>query len=106
MTFENFTTIPEMIFLDNNNNVLKENSFIQTGTKLKIDNKLQFTLIVTGDIDGNSKISINDLSQIKLHIIEKKKLTGINLIAADIDGNSKITINDLAQIKLILVGVK
>lgn len=102
---ENVTTDPQMVFKDENGNTLQENSLIKTGTKLKVGSSLQFTLVVTGDIDKDSEITINDLALIKLHIIEKKLLTGIELKAADIDNDNEITINDLAQIKSILIGL-
>lgn len=102
---ENVTTTPQMMFIDESGEVLQEDSLIKTGTKLKVGSSLQFTLIVTGDIDGDSSITINDLANVRLHIIEKKLLTGIELKAGDIDKDSEITINDLAQMKLILIGL-
>lgn len=103
VTIENVTTTPQMIFTDEKGNVLQENSLIKTGTKLKVGKTLQFTLIVIGDTDRDSEITINDLAQIKLHLIEKQLLTGIELRAADMDNDNQITINDLAQIKLVLI---
>lgn len=102
---ENVTTDPQMTFLDENGNVLQEDSLIKTGTKLKVGSSLQFTLIVIGDIDRDSEITINDLAKMKLHIVEMKSLTGIELKAADIDEDNQITINDLAKMKLILIGL-
>ena len=102
---ENVTTTPQMMFIDESGEVLQEDSLIKTGTKLKVGSSLQFTLIVTGDIDGDSSITINDLANVRLHIIKKKLLTGIELKAGDIDKDSEITINDLANMKLILIGL-
>ena len=56
-----------------------------------------------GDINGDGKITITDLAQIKLHLIEKRLLTGKSLKAADIDGSGKVTITDMAKLKLILI---
>ena len=100
---ENVTTDPQMVFTDENGNALQDDSLISTGTKLKVGSTLQFTLVVTGDTDGDSEISINDIAKVKLHLIETKLLTGIELKAADIDNDGEISINDLAQIKLILI---
>ena len=102
---ENVTTDPQMIFTDENGNTLQEDSLIKTGTKLKVGSSLQYTLIVTGDIDGDSEITINDLAKMKLHLIEKKSLTKIELKAANIDEDNEVTINDLAKMKLILIGL-
>ena len=100
---ENVTTDPQMVFTDENGNALQDDSLISTSTKLKVGSTLQFTLVVTGDTDGDSEISINDMAKVKLHLIETKLLTGIELKAADIDNDGEISINDLAQIKLILI---
>ena len=105
VTIENVTTIPQMIFTDEEGNLLEENSFITTGTKLKVGSSLQFTLIVIGDTDRDSDMTINDLANIKLHLIETKLLTEIELKAADIDEDDQVTVNDLAQMKLILIGL-
>ncbi len=103
VTLENVTTEPKMVFTDEQGNILDDSSLVATGTKLKVGNNLRFTLIVIGDVDGNSKINLNDLAKMKLHIIDKEFLSGIKLKAADIDGNNLVTINDLAKIKLILI---
>lgn len=105
ITLENVTTDPKMLFTDENGNILQDDSLIKTGTKLKVGSTLQFMLVVIGDIDGDSDITINDLANIKLHLIEKKLLTGIELKAADVDGDNQITINDLANMRLILIGL-
>lgn len=102
---ENVTTEPQMVFIDENGNTLQEDSLIKTGTKLKVGSSLQFTLVVTGDIDGDAEITINDLANIRLHLIDKKSLTGIKLKAGDLDEDGEVTINDLASMKLILIGL-
>lgn len=104
VTLENVTTDPQMVFTDEYGNVLQEESQLKTGIKLKVGKTLQYTLVVTGDIDKDAEITINDLAQIKLHLIGKGLLTGIEIMAADVDEDKEITINDLAQIKLILIG--
>ena len=81
-----------------------ESDVIATGMTLKVGTNLEFTLIVTGDINGDGRIGIVDFAKLKLHYIEKELLTGNALKAADIDGNGRVSINDLAQIKLVLIG--
>ena len=102
---ENVTTENEMTFVDKEGNTMKDNDIISTGVKIKVGKTLQYTLIVIGDIDQDTKITINDLAKLKLHLIESELLTGMELKAAYIDDDDEITINDLAQLKLILIGL-
>ena len=102
---ENVTTDNEMVFVDKEGNTMKDNDLISTGVKIKVGKTLQYTLIVIGDIDQYTKITINDIAKLKLHLIESKPLTGIELKAAYIDKDNEVTINDLAQLKLILIGL-
>lgn len=100
---QNVITEQEIVFLDEIGNKLNENDVISTGTILKVGSTLQYTLVVTGDIDEDSKITINDLAEEKLHLINYKTLTKEKVKAADVDDDGKITINDIAQMKLILI---
>ncbi len=59
--------------------------------------------IVIGDIDKDGEITINDLAQLKLHLIDKEILKEESLKAADLDSDGEITINDLAVLKLRLI---
>ena len=100
---QNVTTNQEIVFIDEIGNTLNESDFISTGIKIKVGNTLNYTLVVIGDIDRDTHITINDLAQEKLHLIDYKTLTGIELKAADVDGDGDVTINDIAQMKLILI---
>ena len=102
---ENVETEQEMKFLDKDGNVLTEDSIIATGMTIKVGKTLEYTLVVTGDTDGDGSIEVNDLARVKLHLIDYKKLTGIELKAANIDNDDDITVNDAAQIKLVLIGL-
>lgn len=103
VTLENVTTDPQIVFIDQEGKTLAENEIVTTGTIIKVGKTLQYTLSVIGDIDGNGKISINDLAKLQLHLIDKEILEGAKLKSADVDNDGKVTINDLAQMKLILI---
>ena len=79
-----------------------DDEIVETGTKVKVGDT-EYTVIVIGDIDGNGKITIKDLSNMKLHLINKKLLTGIYLQAADINEDGEVSLIDLSQLKLILI---
>lgn len=100
---ENVETKQKMVFMDKQGNTLGEDSVLATGMTIKVGETLEYTLIVTGDIDEDGDITINDLAKVKLHLIESEVLTGIYLKAADVDNDKDITINDAAQIKLVLI---
>lgn len=102
---ENIKTNQKMTFLSKEGKGLNDGDIIGTGTILKVGENQSYTLIVRGDIDGNGKVSINDLAKLKLHYIEMETLTGNSLKAADIDGNGNVSMIDLAQIKLALIGL-
>ena len=63
-----------------------------------------YTLIVTGDTNGDGEISITDMIAVKAHILEKKLLTGVYAQAADTSGDGGITITDFIQIKAKILG--
>ena len=58
-----------------------------------------------GDLDGDNKITGNDLAKLQKHLINIKKLTGNSLKAADVDGDGRVTGNDLARIQKALIGL-
>lgn len=95
----------EITIIDNNGNKLEEDDIIGTGMTVKVGEELEYTLIVIGDINGDGKITITDIAQIKLHLIDKEILTGSNFIAADLNSDEELTVTDLAQIKLIFLDV-
>ena len=93
--------------VDENGVEQKEQDMVKTGMKLKFDGEnIEYTIVVLGDINRNGVIDITDISRIKLHIVEKRFLTGIDLIAADTDKDEKAGIIDLSLMKLVLVGLR
>ncbi len=102
----NVQTMQNITITDKEGKVLGENEILATGMTLQVGSSLQFTLAITGDIDGNGQITLTDLAKLKLHYINKKLLTGVNLKAADLNGDDGITITDLAKLKLVLINLK
>lgn len=85
---------------------LEENEKIATGDILQIGDT-QYTLIVRGDIDKDSKITIKDLILLRQQIIGKKTLEDTAKTAGDIDLNEKIDARDIVKLrKLILTNNK
>lgn len=90
------------------NTISDDSRLVKTGMKLRVGNAYEFALVVKGDADGDGKISINDLSLMKLHYVERTEynLTGLYFKAADVDRDNRITVNDIAQVKLLYVKIK
>ncbi len=62
------------------------------------------TVIVTGDTNGDGKITITDMLAAKAHVLQKASLTGVYATAGDTNGDDKITITDFIQIKASILG--
>lgn len=63
-------------------------------------------MIIKGDVNGDGKITIEDLIQIQLHILGAIELVGDAFWAADTNNDGQITILDLANIQKHLLGVQ
>lgn len=100
---ENITTKGQVVFTDEAGNVLSDDSPIKTGTIIKIGEKLQYSIVVTGDVNKDGELDIDDLAEMKFHVIESKLLNGIKFKAADIDTDKEISIDDIAKMKLIII---
>ena len=100
----------QITFKDKNGTTIENDSTVlTTGMNIVVgDPEVTYTIVVTGDIDGDSKISVNDLAKIKLHLVSIKTISEeenrIQYVAADIDYNDSIGINDLAKMKSIIIG--
>ena len=100
---ENIETNQEITIKNKDGNTITGEEIIGTGMTLEVGDKV-YTLIVTGDLDGNGQITVTDLSQLKLHLVEKQLLSDIAIKAADMNDDQDITVTDLAKMKLVLIG--
>lgn len=70
---------------------------------MKIEDET-YTLVVKGDLNGDGKVGLTDLANLKLSIIGKRTLTTAATLAGDINEDGNTSLNDLAKLKLYLVG--
>lgn len=94
----------EYVIIDKDGNELKETELVGTGCKIKMTNNKNYTLVVPGDINGDGKIKLSDLSKLKLVLVGKESVDGPYKIAGDINGDGNIKLSDLSKLKLYLVG--
>ncbi len=59
-----------------------------------------------GDVDQNSSITVSDYTNVRLHILGKKALTGEALAIADVDRNGSVTVSDYTLIRLHILKLK
>ncbi|MBR3023531.1 MAG: peptidylprolyl isomerase [Oscillospiraceae bacterium] len=60
------------------------------------------TDLKTGDLDGNDKIDITDLTKLSIYLVGDKELTDDQLKAADVTGDGNVDLADLAHFKQFL----
>ena len=84
-------------------NPISADKLVGTGMTVKLmygqTVRAVYTVIVTGDVNGDGKITITDMLAMKAHILKKTLLSGVYLQAADTSGEGKITITDFLQVK-------
>jgi len=68
-------------------------------------NSVQATDRQKGDINGDNKISITDISLLKLHLVGIKEIGQEHQIYADVSGDGKVNITDLSKLKIQFVGL-
>ena len=62
------------------------------------------TIVVTGDVSGDGKITITDVVKLQKSVVGSDSLSGAYAKAADINGDGKVTITDVVQAAQVTVG--
>ena len=83
--------------------VLKEGSSSDKDDKLDKD-EADSSEIKKGDVNGDGKISISDIGNIRLHLLGKYTIDKEKFAGADVNGDGKISISDIGNIRLHLLG--
>lgn len=63
------------------------------------------TTVKAGDTNGDGKITLSDLANVRLHLLGKYTLKDNNALGADTNKDNKISLSDLANIRLHLLGL-
>lgn len=87
---------------------LSSNSILKTGQQIIVkttsNETKTYNISVTGDTDGDGKVSIIDLLRVQKHILQSKALEGVQLTAGDTNGDNAITILDLLRVQKHILG--
>ena len=87
---------------------LTANEYVGTGMKLivtKDEERIEIKIAVTGDLDGNGKVTATDLSTINQAILKLIRLENEYFIAGDTDESNKITATDLSAVNQMVLKV-
>ena len=82
-----------------------DTTYVGTGDTLKLyktsdpTNYKIYTVIVTGDANGDGRITAKDYKAVKKHVMGTSSLTGVYKEAVDINKDNGITANDYKRIK-------
>lgn len=100
--FEEKLGIETQYTVTRNGKEIKENEAIATGDVLTTKSGDNYTLIVTGDVNRDGKITIHDIIKLRIHLVYENNLDKIEQIAADcnLDGK-KLGISDLIRMRII-----
>lgn len=88
---------------DKNGNEITSGN-VGTAYVVKTESGEKYTIIVTGDINGDGKLSTTDLSKLKSHIVESETLVAPYKTAADMNNDGKISPTDLSKLVALVLG--
>ena len=94
----------EYEIIDKNGDVVSETAFVGTGCKIKMTNEKTYTIIISGDVDGDGKAEIKDILAINKHRLRKSNLTGEYLVAGDVNRDGNVELRDILQINKFRLG--
>lgn len=86
--------------------IISDNDLVGTEMIMKVekDNESIFlVIVVTGDLDGNGKLTVTDLSVMNKQMVEQINLSGAKFMAADMDNNKVVTVTDLSKMNQVIV---
>lgn len=87
------------IKMSDSNKEVSGDSKLATNEMLVIDSiKEQHRVVVTGDVTGDGKVDMKDLTKINQYRIEKTTLDKAEFLAGDITGDGKVDIKDVTKL--------
>ena len=102
------TNATSIIVKDRDGKELSNEDKIGTNCKIILTNEYEervFTLIVTGDVDGDGEAGFLDMIEINKHRLGISTLDAVSLIAGDINEDGRVDFFDLIEINKIRLGI-
>lgn len=100
----------EYVKVFKNGKELSEGDLVGTGCELRLiissETLDTLTVVITGDINGDGKITLTDYANLKKRILNGNVLEGAKENACDINGDGKTTMTDYARLKMHLLGTR
>ena len=105
-TFKNnISTEVEYTIVNAKGEELQNTQKIGTGDKLITETNKEYTLIVTGDLNGDGNVTLIDMSLLRKHYLEIESLQDEYLKAADMDNNNIISLRDIANMRKTILKI-
>lgn len=91
---EMINTVYRIEIYNNKDELLSDDQLVGTGSKIRLIDengiiKMEYEIIIYGDVNGDGKINALDLLVLQRHIIELQKLNGVYIKAGNINKNGK-----------------
>lgn len=104
----NLKTNGEITVTKEDGTKLTEEEYVGTGMKLTVTKdkeKIELKIAVSGDLNGDGKVTATDLSTMNQTILKTTKLENEYKLAADLDENNNITATDLSTLNKMLLKI-
>lgn len=109
---EKINTLYSIEIYNNKGEILDDNSYAGTGSKIRLIDengniKMEYYILVYGDVNGDAKINSIDLLVLQRHILEIDKLQNVYMKAGNINKNGRNPSSlDLLLIQRHILGIK
>ncbi len=95
--------LSEVEITDKNGSALLDTDLVGTGSIITMENGEKYTIIVSGDVDGDAEIDSTDYMQMKAAFLKKLSLENEFFAAADVDKDNEISSTDYLKIKSFFI---
>lgn len=100
----NFTIIEEYT-IKHEGEELSEEDVISTGDILEDTNGSKFILVVKGDLNGDGKINLMDLSTERKYFLSIIEIDEVQELAADMNVDEEVSLEDISIMRKTMLGV-